>query len=86
MIISDRGKTFYVIPRQFVDSELPFNTCWNDIAGLITFKEKFSYNDLKEEDIKSLLTSKVSLSQNMFNDITEKIQTNFENLYIIQKS
>jgi hypothetical protein len=52
VIISEMGHTFYVIPRQFDDANLPFNTCWSDLSGLITIKEKSLYNGAAEfEDI-----------------------------------
>lgn len=81
----DKGKTFYIFPRQFSINETPINSCWNDLCGLITFKEKEIYSEINEEKINSILKEKVSLEEEAFLDIKEKVINQFEEIYIISK-
>ena len=86
LLISNEGKTIYVIPRKFHQSELIFNTCWNDICGLPTFKEEEKFNSFKENDFIEILQNNVTVSKEDFNLFTEMIIEKFSSVYTIEKS
>lgn len=85
LLISNQGKTIYVIPRKFHQSELTFNTCWNDICGLPTFKEEEKFNSFKETDYIEILQNNVTVSKEEFSQFTEMIIEKFGSVYSIEK-
>jgi hypothetical protein len=114
LIFADKGRTIFIVPRRFASDSLPINTCWNDIAGLITCKDPLYYEEVKSEhtldnlslnnegmedvggigagsdelwkmDLLTLFKEKVSLTEELFKDISEKMISNFEKLYILEK-
>ncbi len=87
LIISDKGRTFYFIPRQFENQVLPINTCWNDLAGLVTVKQAEDYQDLdlNEEKILNILSENVSLREDDFESLTESFMKIMSSIYIMEK-
>jgi len=79
MIISDNGHTFYIVPKKFVQGLLSVNTCWNDMAGLVTVKEE----NLTEEEVIGLLNS-VALMSEEFELLTERIVNKFGSKYVLE--
>lgn len=87
LLISDKGHTFYVIPRQFDDANLPLNTCWNDVSGVITVRDKNLFDGACqfEDIILETLTNQVSIGVDKFKELTNNMVSKFEGLYIIEK-
>ncbi|MCQ2818032.1 MAG: hypothetical protein MJ252_12270 [archaeon] len=73
LIISRKGTLFYVIPRKFERKEYPINSCWNDLGGLITCKDKNYYDNCTEDDINKFFKENISLEDNDFNDLTNQL-------------
>lgn len=85
LLISDGGKTIFIIPRKFLQSSLPINTCWNDLCGFITLKEEpEETTPLTQEKLVELINS-ISLTYNEFRSLTHKIVDKFDSLYILDK-
>jgi hypothetical protein len=84
-MISDKGRTIYLTPRLFNDCNIPINTCWNDLAGLITIKEKNLYDDASqfEDIIMETLNNQVALDSDRFKELTDNIVDKFNSLYIL---
>jgi hypothetical protein len=87
LIISDKGRSFYIIPRKFDNTSFPINTCWNDLAGLITIRDEEALEGFSksEEEINNFLMKNVSLDEVEFKTFTEKITANIETIYVIEK-
>ena len=85
LLISNEGRTIYVIPRKFHQSELVFNTCWNDICGLPTFKEEEKFKNFEEIDFVEILQNNVSISKEEFENLTNMIIEKFGSVYNIEK-
>ena len=85
LLISNEGRTIYVIPRKFHQSELVFNTCWNDICGLPTFKEEEKFNNFNENDHIEVLQNNVTISKEDFEEYSKLIRRNLVH-YIILKN
>lgn len=86
LLVSNEGRTIYVIPRKFHQSELVFNTCWNDICGLPTFKEEEKFNSFNENDYIEVLQNNVSISKEDFQEFSNMIMEKFGSVYNIEKS
>ena len=83
-MIADKGQSFYIIPRKHTDQEnLPINTCWNDLCGLVTYKDEEAFIQAEPEKI---LTEYVSLEENVFDELTDSIMNKFDSIYIINKN
>jgi hypothetical protein len=86
LLISESGRSIYIMPRKFASNSCLINYCWNDLSGIITLR-----NDTISEDTKldeSLLTNcinEISLSEDKFIEMTQQIIQKFENLYKIEK-
>lgn len=89
IIISDGGKTFYIIPRNFNEgkSNLEFNTNWLDLAGLLSVKsqEFFDNAETRMNEFFNFVRNSLSLNEASFNEITENILNNFEKIYKVSK-
>jgi hypothetical protein len=85
LLVSNQGRTIYVIPRKFHQSELMINTCWNDICGLPTFKEEDKFNNFKESNYVEILQNNVSISKEDFLEITAAIVEKFGSVYIFDQ-
>jgi hypothetical protein len=84
ILIADKGQTFYIIPRRHVDQDnLPINTCWNDLCGLVTYKEEDAFNQGEPEKI---LSEYVSLDDSLYEELTNSIMSKFDSIYIINKN
>lgn len=84
LLISNEGKTIYVIPRKFHQSELTINTCWNDICGLPSFKEEDKYTTFKETEYLEILHNNVSVAKEDFQQLTKEIIEKFASVYILE--
>ena len=84
IIMTNQGKNFYLIPRKFEDKKQKFNSCWNDLAGLITCKEQKSFDEINEQEdeiFKPIILDdqkRISTEANANNKIIEKIMNNLE--------
>jgi hypothetical protein len=81
ILITDKGQSFFIIPRKYIDSsntKLEYNTCWNDLVGLTTFK-----TSLPETDISINLKENVSLDDTDFKQLTLALKESFSDLYLI---
>ena len=87
IIITEKGRVAYIIPRQYENDEsnLPINTCWTDLSGLVSFSNLNDFEELSEEDINKYLKN-ISLESDQFAQLTEKLVNSFEKLYIITKN
>jgi hypothetical protein len=87
LVISDRGRTIYVIPRKFDNTDLPFNTCWNDLAGMVTIKKEQEFEEFvgNEEKILNVLREHVSLKEDDFKSLTESFLELLGSIYILEK-
>ena len=85
IIITNQGRTFYLIPRKFEKKEHKINTCWNDLAGLITCKEQKTYDEITEEWIDQFFKNEVSLDNNKFQELNKDIIDQVESVYEIKK-
>ena len=85
IIITNQGRTFYVIPRKFEDKKHLINTCWNDLAGLITCKEQKTFDEINEEEINNFFKKEVSLESNVFQNLNNDIITQIDSVFEIKK-
>ena len=85
MILTNQGRTFYLIPRKFDDKKHKINTCWNDLAGLITCKDKKTFDEIKEDEINKFFKDEVSLESNNFQTLTQDIITQIDSVFEIKK-
>ena len=85
IVITNQGRTFYLIPRKFENKKHKFNTCWNDLAGLITCKEQKTFDEIKEDELNKFFKDEVSLEDNKFQDLTKDIITQIESVFEITK-
>ena len=85
MIITNQGRTFYLIPRKFEDKKHVINTCWNDLAGLITCKEEKTYEEINEENINKFFKYEISLEKNEFDKLNEDILNQIDSTFEITK-
>lgn len=85
LVMTNQGKTFYLIPRKFEDKKHRYNTCWNDLSGLITCKEEKTYNEISEEDINKFLSEEVSLEKEKFDKINEEFVNQIDSVFEITK-
>ncbi len=86
LLVSDEGRTIYVIPRKFHQSELVFNTCWNDICGLPTLKEEEKFSNFSENDYIEVLQNNVTISRDEFIEFSKQITEKFGSVYNIEKA
>ena len=85
IIMTNQGKNFYLIPRKFEDKKQKFNSCWNDLAGLITCKEQKSFDEINEQEVDKFFRDEISLDQNEFGQINEEIVTQIDSVFEIKK-
>ena len=85
VIITNQGTVFYIIPRKFEKKEHPINSCWNDLAGLITCKSKQFYDEITEEKVNEFFKSNISLEQNDFEHINKMVVDLIESVYEVSK-
>jgi hypothetical protein len=85
MVITNQGRTFYLIPRKFENKKHTINTCWNDLAGLITCKEQKTFDEIKEDEIDKFFKDEVSLESNNFQTLTQDIITQIDSVFEIKK-
>jgi len=85
IIMTNQGKNFYLIPRKFEDKKQKFNSCWNDLAGLITCKEQKSFDEINEQEVDKFFRDEISLEQNEFGQINEEIVTQIDSVFEIKK-
>jgi hypothetical protein len=79
ILISDKGQSFYIFPRKFIEAseKLEYNTCWNDLSGLITFKQGLP-DDFDIESAKK----QIALENDQFDQLTETLKNSFDELYL----
>ena len=85
IIITNQGRTFYLIPRKFENKKHIINTCWNDLAGLITCKEQKTFDEIKEDEIEKFFKDEVSLESNKFQNLNNEIMTQIDSVFEITK-
>ena len=85
MIMTNQGRTFYLIPRKFENKKHKINTCWNDLAGLITCKEQKTFDEIKEDEIDKFFKDEVSLESSNFQTLTQDIITQIDSVFEIKK-
>ena len=85
MVMTNQGRTFYLIPRKFENKKHKINTCWNDLAGLITCKEQKTFDEIKEDEIDKFFKDEVSLESNNFQTLTQDIITQIDSVFEIKK-
>ena len=85
IIITNQGRTFYLIPRKFEDKKHKINTCWNDLAGLITCKEQKTFDEIKEDEIEKFFKNEVSLAADTFQNLNNDIITQIDSVFEIKK-
>ena len=85
IIMTNQGKTFYLIPRKFEDKKQKYNTCWNDLSGLITCKEEQTFNEINEENINKFFKEEISLEKDNFDKITAELLTQIDSVFEITK-
>ena len=85
IIITNQGRTFYLIPRKFENKKHLINTCWNDLAGLITCKEQKTFDEIKEDEIEKFFKDEVSLESSKFQTLNNEIMAQIESVFEITK-
>jgi hypothetical protein len=85
IVITNQGRTFYLIPRKFENKKHKFNTCWNDLAGLITCKEQKTFDEIKEDEIEKFFKNEVSLAGDTFQNLNNDIITQIDSVFEIKK-
>ena len=85
IIMTNQGKTFYVIPRKFEDKKHKFNSCWNDLSGLITCKEENTFKDIEEEDINIFFKNEISLEKELFDKLNQDLLSQIDSVFEITK-
>ena len=85
IVITNQGRTFYVIPRKFENEKHKINTCWNDLAGLVTCKEENTFDSITENEINEFFKNEISLESKAFQDVTNDIITQIESVFEIKK-
>ena len=85
MVMTNQGRTFYLIPRKFENKKHKINTCWNDLAGLITCKEQKTFDEIKEDEIDKFFKDEVSLESSNFQTLTQDIITQIDSVFEIKK-
>ncbi len=85
IIMTNQGKTFYVIPRKFEDKKQKYNSCWNDLSGLITCKDQKSFDEINEEEINKFFKNEISLENAEFEKINEDIVDQIDSVFEIIK-
>ena len=83
--LTDQGKTFYVIPRKPEEKKHKYNSCWNDLSGLITCREQQSYDEIDEEKINKFLKEEISLEKGKFDELNENIISQIDSVFEIIK-
>ena len=83
--ITNQGKTFYLMPRKPEDKKHKYNSCWNDLSGLITCKEQKSYDEINEEDIIKFFKYEISLENDEFKKLNEEILAQIDTVFEIIK-
>ncbi len=85
LIITNQGTTFYLVPRKFEDKKQEFNTCWNDLAGLVTCKEEKIFLEATQEKVDEFFKKEVSIEDEKFDEITKKIIEQVDSVYEMKK-
>ena len=85
MVMTNQGRTFYLIPRKFENKKHKINTCWNDLAGLITCKEQKTFDEIKEDEIDKFFKDEVSIESTNFQTLTQDIITQIDSVFEIKK-
>lgn len=85
LILTNQGTTFYLIPRKFEDKKHIINSCWNDLAGLITCKDEKTFNEITPEKVEEFLKNEISLDSNTFEELNQSIMNQIESVYEIKK-
>ena len=83
--MTNQVKIFYLIPRKFEDRKQIYNSCWNDLAGLITCKEEKTYQEINEENINKFFKDEISLEKNEFDKLNEDILNQIDSAFEITK-
>jgi hypothetical protein len=86
LIISKKGTEIFLIPRKFEDNKHKYNSCWNDLAGLITIKEEKDYENINENDVKKFFEDEINLEESKFKEITDAIVEKIDSVYEITKN
>ena len=85
IIISEGGKTFYILPRNFNEnkSNLEFNTNWLDLSGMLTAKsqEFFDNAESKINLFFEFVSSQLTLNDASYLEINENLLKKFQSLY-----
>jgi len=85
IIISEGGKVFYILPRNFNEnkSNLEFNTNWLDLSGMITAKslEFYTNAEYKLIDFHDFVSNNLTLNENSFREINEHIYKKLLTIY-----
>ena len=85
IIMTNQGKIFYLIPRKFEDRKQKYNSCWNDLSGLITCKNQKSFDEINEEEINKFFKNEISLEKTEFDKINEDIVNQIDSVFEITK-
>jgi hypothetical protein len=85
IIMTNQGKTFYLIPRKFEDRKQKYNSCWNDLSGLVTCKDQKSFDEINEEEINKFFKNEISLENAEFEKINEDIVNQIDSVFEIIK-
>ena len=83
LIVSDSGTTIYIVPRQHEDNhkETQVKCAWMEIAGLVICREEAAYDTITKDYFEGVLSSQVSLSEEDFAEVKEKIVGIFKKNY-----
>ncbi len=85
IIISEGGKVFYILPRNFNEnkSNLEFNTNWLDLSGMLTAKSKefFDNAESKINQFFEFVSTQLTLSDASYLEINDNLLKKFQSLY-----
>jgi hypothetical protein len=85
IIISEGGKVFYILPRNFNEnkSNLEFNTNWLDLSGMLTAKSQDFFNNAESKInlFFEFVSSQLTLSDGSYLEINENLLKKLQSLY-----
>lgn len=83
ILVTDEGMTVFVIPRKFdmLIEKVPFYTSFESLCGFVKYKTSQSFAQASEDETCQLMSEKVSLSSQEFDDFKQNLMSKFMKEY-----
>ena len=85
LIMTNQGRTFYIIPRKFENRKQLLNSCWNDLAGLVTCKDQQTFDKIQDDDINKFFKNEISIEDKTFEEVNDDIVKQIDSVFEITK-